>query len=211
MIYEMRTYTIQPAKVPAWEENFMEAYNSGRANYSKLGGLWHTELGPLNQVIHIWPYESLQHRADVRAKASKELAGKWPPSLSATLVTAQETDILDPVKGMKDWDGEPKAWGEVYELRTYTYAPGDAAKAAAAFGEALAGRDAIAPVAGMFVTGQAGNLNKLQQLFAYKSWDHREEVRAEFRKQGVWPPHAEVRPINQLVRFLIPAKGSPIH
>ena len=210
MIYEMRTYSIQPGKVAAWEASFAEAYNSGRGKFSKLGGLWHTELGPLNQVIHIWPYESLQHRADVRAAASKELVGKWPPPASAELVVTQETDIMDGVKGMKDWDGEPKSWGEVYELRTYTYAPGDGAKAAAAFGEALAGRDAVYPVAGVFMTSQ-GNLNKLQQLFPYKSWDHREEVRTEFRKQGVWPPHAEVRPINQLVRFLIPAKVSPIH
>src|SRR4029079_2575863 len=112
MIYEMRTYNLNPGAVGKWEELFAEAYTSGRDKYSKLGGLWHTELGPLNQVIHIWPYESLQHRADVRAKAAKQRVGKWPPPLSATLVTAQETDILDPVKGMKDWDGEPKALGE---------------------------------------------------------------------------------------------------
>ena len=209
MIYEMRTYSIRPGKVAAWESSFAEAYNSGRGKFSKLGGLWHTELGPLNQVIHIWPYESLQHRADVRAAAAKELVGKWPPPASAELVVTQETDIMDGVKGMKDWDGEPKSWGEVYELRTYTYAPGDAAKAAAAFGEALSGRDAVYPVAGMFMTSQ-GNLNKLQQLFPYKSWDHREEVRKEFREKGVWPPHAEVSPVSQLVRLMAPADVSPL-
>jgi hypothetical protein len=95
-------------------------------------------------------------------------------------------------------------------MRQYTYAPGDINKAATAFGEALAGRDAIYPVAGMFVA-QQGNLNRLYQLFPYKSFDHREEVRAEFRKQGVWPPHAEVRPVNQLVRFMEPASFSPLH
>jgi hypothetical protein len=83
-------------------------------------------------------------------------------------------------------------------------------KAVAAFNEALPGRDAIYPVAGMLSASQ-GSLNKLYQIFPYKSWDHREEVRGEFRKSGVWPPHAEVRPINQLVRFMVPADFSPIH
>jgi hypothetical protein len=209
MIYEMRTYTVKPGMVPKWEEMFASAYNGGRDKYSPLFGLWHTELGPLNQVIHIWPYKDLQERADIRARSAKELAGAWPAPGSGDLLVSMETDILDPVANMQQWEG-PQQLGEVYELRTYTYSPADMGKAAAAFNEAVAGRHAVYPVAGMF-TVQQGSLNRLHQLFPYKSWAHREEVRSEFRKQGVWPPHAEVRPINQLVRFLIPAAVSPMH
>jgi hypothetical protein len=203
----MRTYTVQPNKVGEYEKRFGEAYEV-RQNYSKMGGMWHTEIGPLNQIIHIWPYADMQERADIRAKASKDPSGKWPPQ-TGELLTAQQVDILDPVANMKPW-GEPQRWGEVYELRVYTYAPGDMAKAVAAFNEALPGRDGIYPVAGMFAAAQ-GNLNRLYQLFPYKSFAHREEVRAEFRKAGVWPPHAEVRPTNQEVRYLYPAAFSPIH
>jgi hypothetical protein len=28
-----------------------------REKHSKLGAFWHTEFGPLNQVIHVYPYE----------------------------------------------------------------------------------------------------------------------------------------------------------
>ncbi|HEX5369955.1 MAG TPA: NIPSNAP family protein [Dehalococcoidia bacterium] len=207
MIYEMRVYTAKPGAVGEYESRFGEAYKA-REKYSKLGAMWHTEIGPLNQVIHMWQYESLQQRAEIRATAAKDPSGLWPPK-TPDLLMSQEVEILDPVKGMKDW-GEPQQWGNLYEMRQYTYAPGDIGKAAAAFGEALAARDAIYPVAGMFVA-QQGNLNRLYQIFPYKSHAHREEVRAEFRKQGVWPPHAEVRPINQLVRFMEPASFSPIH
>ena len=209
MIYEARIYTVKPGMVGEYESKFHEAYKGGnREQHSRLGGMWHTEIGPLNQVIHIWQYEDLQHRAETRAKATKEGGGKWPPQTTDLLVS-QEVDILDPVKGMPDWSG-PQQWGEVYELRMYTYAPGDIGKAATAFSEALEGRSNIYPVAGMFTTSQ-GTLNRLYQLFPYKSFAHREEVRAEFRKTGVWPPHADARPVSQLVRFLIPASFSPLH
>ncbi len=208
MIYEMRRYILQPGKVGEWEKSFGEAYEV-RGKYSQLGGLWHTEIGPLNEVIHIWPYENLQHRAEVRAQASKDASGKWPPSASQHLLVSQETDILSPVKGMTDWTG-PQQWGTVYEMRQYTYAPGDLGKVAPAFGEAIAGRAAIYPVAGVF-TSQLGNLNRLIQLFPFKDWNHRDEVREEFLKTKVWPPHTEARPVAQLVRHLLPADCSPLH
>ncbi len=203
----MRTYTLRAGAVAEYERLFGEAYKV-REQYSKLGAFWHTEIGPINQVIHIWPYESMQHRADVRAAASKDTSGLWPPRASELMLT-QEVDILDAAANMKPW-GEPQKWGEVYEMRVYTYAPGDIGKATTAFNDAMPGRDGVYPVAAIFFASQ-GNLNRMYQIFPYKNWDHREEVRTEFRKQGVWPPHSEARPINQLVRFMYPADFSPIH
>ena len=52
---------------------------AAREKYSKLYGMWHTDIGPLNQVIHIWQYDSLQQRADIRAAAAKDPSGLWPP------------------------------------------------------------------------------------------------------------------------------------
>jgi len=208
MIYELRTYTAKPGTVAKWESIWEDAY-SVRKQYSNLGGMFHTELGPLNQILHFWPYESLQQRHDIRAKAAKDPSGKWPPQGTNDLLVSQETDILDPVANSPVWDG-PKQQGEIYELRMYTYAPGDIGGVAKAFGEALQARADVYPVAGIF-TSSYGNLNRLYQLFPYKSWDHREEVRTEFRKRGVWPPHSDARPVAQLVRFLIPASFSPMH
>ena len=58
MIYEVRTYTLKPGSVATFEENFSKALPH-RLKYSPLAAFWHTEIGPLNQVIHVWPYESL--------------------------------------------------------------------------------------------------------------------------------------------------------
>src|SRR5512146_3534396 len=118
----MRVYTVKPGAVGEYESRFAEGYKA-REKYSKLGAMWHTEIGPLNQVIHMWQYESLQQRAEIRATAAKDASGLWPPKTNDLLVS-QEVEILDAVKGMKDW-GDPQQWGSLYEMRQYTYAPGD--------------------------------------------------------------------------------------
>jgi hypothetical protein len=206
MIYEIRTYFTRPGKVAAYEEHFAESYPI-RQKYSGLYGWWHTEIGPLNQLVHIWAYESLQHRADVRAAAAKDPSGKWPPD-PGDLLLSQESDILVPIKTMKEWT-VPQEWGSLYELRMYTYPAGEIARVADTFAEAYQERAAEYPVAGIW-TSDVGNLNRLYQLFPYKNWAHRDEVRGELRRKNIWPPHSDVRPLTQLVRHLTPAAYSPL-
>jgi NIPSNAP len=57
MIYEVRTYTLRPGAVAEFEERFAKRL-ALREKHSKLGAFWHTEFGPLNQVIHVYPYEN---------------------------------------------------------------------------------------------------------------------------------------------------------
>ena len=67
MIYEVRTYTLRPGgAVAEFEERFAKRLPL-REKHSKLGAFWHTEFGPLNQVIHVYPYDDLQQRTAVRA------------------------------------------------------------------------------------------------------------------------------------------------
>ena len=75
MIIEMRTYTLQPGTL-AEAESASANRRRNREKLSKLAAFWHTEVGPLNQIIDVWAYDS-SHRASVRAAASKE--ANWPP------------------------------------------------------------------------------------------------------------------------------------
>src|SRR5712691_5564355 len=59
MFYEVRTYTLRPGTVAEFEERFAKRLPL-REKHSKLGAFWHTEFGPLNQVIHVYPYDDLQ-------------------------------------------------------------------------------------------------------------------------------------------------------
>ena len=73
MLYEVRTYTLHPGNVAEFEERFAKRLPL-REKHSKLGAFWHTEFGPLNQVIHVYPYEDLQQRTAVRAAMAQDTA-----------------------------------------------------------------------------------------------------------------------------------------
>ena len=73
MFYEVRTYTLRPGTVAEFEERYAKRLPL-RGKHSKLGAFWHTEVGPLNQVIHVYPYEDLQQRAAVREAMAKDTA-----------------------------------------------------------------------------------------------------------------------------------------
>jgi hypothetical protein len=92
----------------------------------------------------------------------------------------------------------------------YTYPSGDILGIGERFAEALEARNAVYPVAGLW-TSDLGNLNRLYQLFPYRDWAHRDQVRAELRQKKLWPPDSGVRPLTQLVRHMIPAAYSPLH
>ena len=55
----MRTYLLKPGTTAAFEERFVEGLGA-RQQFSKLGGLWRSEVGGLNVVVHMWPYESFR-------------------------------------------------------------------------------------------------------------------------------------------------------
>ena len=61
MIFEMRTYTLKPGTVPQAEQAFADKI-AERVKLSPLAGFWRTEVGTLNQIIHIWPYKDINER-----------------------------------------------------------------------------------------------------------------------------------------------------
>src|SRR5262245_54050931 len=60
MVYELRTYTLIPGKMP---EYLKAAETIGRPargqNYGVNHGYWTSEFGALNQIWHLWKYDSL--------------------------------------------------------------------------------------------------------------------------------------------------------
>src|SRR5688500_15565153 len=119
MIYEMRTYDIKPRSLPEVEKRFGEQYEH-RKKYSELAAFWHTEIGPLNQIIHVWGYKHMEERNKVREAAIKD--GVWPPKISEFIVS-QQSAIMLPFSFMKPI--QPGKMGQFFEIRTYLYAGGE--------------------------------------------------------------------------------------
>ena len=114
MIFEMRTYTLQPGTLAEVEKRF-GASLPAREKHSKLAAFWHTEVGPLNQIIHVWAYDNFEHRAAVRAAGQKE-AG-WPPPIREFVVN-QHSEVFHPAPFSPPL--EPRAIGPLFEIRQYT-------------------------------------------------------------------------------------------
>ena len=75
MIYELRTYTLMPGKVPEYLKLNGEIGRKIRGDkYGKLEGYWFTEFGTLNQLVHLWSYADLNEREQLRAALGKNEA-----------------------------------------------------------------------------------------------------------------------------------------
>ena len=72
MIYELRTYTVRPGTLGDIVKAASTVSLDIRGNnFGKLEGYWSTEIGPLNQVMHMWSYRDFEERAKLRAELAK--------------------------------------------------------------------------------------------------------------------------------------------
>src|SRR5712675_1945106 len=99
MIYEVRTYTLRAGAVAEFEERY-EKRLPLRLKHSQLGAFWHTEFGPLNQVVHVYPYDDLQHRTRVRAALAQDPERNALPG-GQDLIVAQVAAITAAATSMR--------------------------------------------------------------------------------------------------------------
>ncbi len=211
MIYEMRTYDLKPHSLPEVEKRFGEAYEK-RKKYSELAAFWHTEIGPLNQIIHVWPYKDLEERARIRAAAVKD--GAWPPKTSEFMMS-QRSDIMIPFSFSPEL--KPGKMGPYFEMRTYTYASGELPKFVQLWEKALPARLKVGPLCAVWYS-ELGGLNKFVHIWPYPTLDARNEIRKKAQDTGMWPPSVVAKkeglPVYQLVaqenKILMPAAFSPL-
>ena len=206
MIYEVRTYTLQPGSVAQFEENFAKALPA-REKYSKLGAFWHTDIGPLNQVIHVWPYESVDERNAIRAEASQD--PDWPPKNPPEMYVSLSSDIYIPAPFMRPMGGGQEL-GNIYEMRIYTYKNGSMPEVVKRWGAAIPHREEYSPCAAAMYS-DLGSLNKWMHVWPYKDMEDRNKVRAEASQNEHWPPPTREFLLSQENKMLIPSAFSPMH
>jgi hypothetical protein len=205
MIFEMRTYLLKPGTAPQVEEVWAAAI-AERVKLSRLAGFWRTEVGTLNQIIHVWPYKDIAERDQIRAEAIKR--GIWPPK-TAEFILEMETKILYAAPFSPHF--EPGEHGSCYEFRTYTYGPGSIPKVIESWSQHIEGRTKVSPLIFAGHT-EIGPLNQWIHVWAYKNMGERERLRALGMKPGSWPPprHPDVTMLRMQNTFAVPAAFSPL-
>tara|TARA_B100000214_G_scaffold130350_1_gene92670 strand:+ start:381 stop:995 length:615 start_codon:yes stop_codon:yes gene_type:complete len=203
MIYEFRTYQIKSGSLPIVLEKFEEKID-GRNNISKIGAFWFTEIGPLNQIIHVWPYDNIEHRNNARQEAVEKKL--WPPDTSEYMVS-MNSEIWKPAPFSPSFTD--REIGPFFEMRMYTFEPEQIDKILGPWEEKLEARNNLAPLVGAFIS-EIGDVNKFMHIWGYKSLQHRTEAREKFSSIG-WPPKSNAKPpLKMENKIVMAANFSPI-
>jgi hypothetical protein len=210
MIHELRTSPVTQGSLPEVIRNSGTVSRGIRGdNYGKLEGYWSTEIGPLNQVVHLWTYTDLNERARLRAELAKN--ERWVKEyvpLNRAIMVRQEIRLLNPVVGPVAPAGSPN----VYELRNYRTKPGAVRQWAGLMQKTLPVREKYSKIVGLWIT-DAGQPNEVCHIWAYKDLNHRAQVRAQAVKDPEWQAFLqESAPLldEMHATIMLPASHSPM-
>ena len=183
MIYEMRTYSFLPTDLPKYLKHAEEVGRPVRGNdYGVNCGYWISEFGRLNQVWHLWRYNSYAQREELRAKLSQN--SDWTDKYVAVIkewVKRQDIRILNPHSEF----APPEVDGNIYEYRYYRTSVGGATPWLNLFKEALPHREKYSKLVGLWHT-EAGQPNEVSHLWVYPNLAARAEARAGSSQDEGW-------------------------
>ena len=210
MIHELRTYTLHPGKIPAYLDLAAHVARPVRGdNYGICRGYWASEFGQVNQIWHLWEFESLDDRAERRRAlaANERWQTEYVPKVRP-LMQRQDIRFLQPMRTLNP----PEASGHVYELRAYRTQPGMAQAWAELFVSYLPVRERYSPNVGIWV-GEAPQPNEVVHLWAYPDLNMRLKARAEAQDDPKWQEFLR-QGASMLVEMhsslLLPAAFSPM-
>src|SRR5262245_36783440 len=210
MIHELRTYTVKQGSLPEMIKNSATVSREIRKDdYGKLEGYWSTDIGPLNQVVHLWSYRDLNERARLRAELAKN--PRWVKEyqpLNRDIYLRQDIRLLNPVVGPV----APAETPNVYELRTYRARPGAVRQWANLLMKTLPAREKHSKIVGLWIT-EAGQPNEVCHIWAYKDLNHRAQVRAAATADPEWQAFlSESAPLLDELHstIMVPTPHSPL-
>lgn len=183
MLHELRTYTALPGAIPEVLAANEEVGRKVRGDdYGVLEGYWYTEMGPLNQVMHLWRFDSFEERARLRGELGK-LEGwtkEYTPRLRP-LLTQQSTRFLTNTKPIT----KPEKDGNFYEFRNYRVRPGTGKAWMDAFLAVMPTREKYSKNVAAWIT-EGPNPNEVCHLWAYQSLEERAAARAGIAQEPAW-------------------------
>ena len=96
-IVEERIYTLYPGKTAPYLQLYeQEGLAIQRPILGELVGYFSTEIGPLNQIVHLWRYQDMADRAARRATLTSDPAWKTYVAKIQPMIREQENKILIP-------------------------------------------------------------------------------------------------------------------
>jgi hypothetical protein len=97
MIYELRTYQLKMGALPTYLDLAEHKLLPALAEHGiKPLGFWHTEIGTLNEVVHLWAYSDLNERQEKWAKWIQDPRRAEYMKTLTQVIFSQSNKILNP-------------------------------------------------------------------------------------------------------------------
>ncbi|KAI0257062.1 NIPSNAP-domain-containing protein [Lactifluus subvellereus] len=90
-IFELRAYQLNPGTLLEWEATWRKGIEARRKFVQPIGA-WYAQVGRLHQVYHLWQYQSLETRKEMRENAWQ--VDGWADTVYKTAQLARTMDSL---------------------------------------------------------------------------------------------------------------------
>ncbi|MFV3126737.1 NIPSNAP family protein [Niveispirillum sp. KHB5.9] len=97
MLVEQRTYTLQVGGASIWLREYERLGKETQLRIlPRMLGYFTTEIGVLNQVVHLWGYDSFEQRLECRTRLFAD--PQWLEFVAAVtpIIVTQESKLLLP-------------------------------------------------------------------------------------------------------------------
>ena len=228
MIYDFRMYTLKPGATAEYRAGVKELSLPIRQRHGvTLAGWYWSEVGPLNQVVHIWGYNDSKHFQEAKDAfhSDPDWTQKYIPRAQG-LVESQKTWLMNspsfapiyPVKGEVPADGTPefiKKNKMVFDYRTYTFRPGGIPDYMSAVEEVaipIRKRHGV-KLAGWYYS-EVGDLNQVTHIWAFNDMKHlkdaKDAVAADPEWTGTYIPRVRGLLVAQNTYLMNTAEFGPV-
>jgi len=96
MFIEIRTDRLKNGSIPAYLAAVSEGIRIQRRHLGALVGYYSSEIGPINQIVHIWAFASLDDREARRTRLNADPAWQTFLPRIRDLIEVAETKIMKP-------------------------------------------------------------------------------------------------------------------
>lgn len=204
-IHEYRTYVMHPGTLDGYlqlVESKLQPLRQDR--FGRLLGFWYSEFGTLNQVHHLWEFETLDHRQEQRRLLAHQKS--WREEFLEKVLPAiqtQQINFLRPAITVN----VPTVVSAFYEMRRYQAVVG---KSAQLLQEVLRRpKSSECTLAGVW-TSESPDPNEVLELSAYPDFQSRLEQGLQQPAQCKWAGTVQGLMLGMVSTMLLPAEISPL-
>lgn len=183
ILYELQIHSVKPDSINEYENLLAENVPNLLKSHSnlKLTGSWRSDIGDLDQYVHLWRYKNYSEYTEESNKLKSDANYKTFNNKLAKLINHRQNQVC---LSFTFWgDPEPRDNSHIYEMRSYSLKPGTLIEWGNNWQRGIRNRLDYR-VAGMFT--QVGPLYYVHHIWAYKNLADRKASREKMWDKPGW-------------------------